>query len=747
MKTMQLMPIALSPPVTPSPLRIKVPPEYAGKSFDEILFLLPNCTDNYDVMVERIVDANDESLDSIVTKSINETMNVVVDMVVSPTKEDGQVKEDGKGKHSVDVELVPKANTNNTSKIGVMNKAQLAALYHEIMSPSFPIGARVFIKYGVARGERWFPGSVIDGSRNGGYKVVYDDGDVMDASILAKPHSHIILMTSDNDELSCISSYGGGSDNEEEFVDESDEGGRAKKKKKTTPAPKNSTSHEEFACRLKRKQTVEVFPPRQRKNGKSLPRLKTGTAVVKADSKTGSNFVGIVRQILRDPSDGSFRYIIRSPPSVHPLFHEEVKEMKFVAEARLGRRWATKKPFVSQSSSTKDVFLSPTKSQVRKDFAPTVARYLLPGQNRDSALASFRLRYASKSFRANQSRVLEGLEAVVNKYIETLPSEVSSSLRGDWKNWGVVDTRGDNYVFQLVALLVHTNASRDFQLHCSMQEVFLHGSLVTGTCFKDPYTFARDPQAGYNFLTARAAMFAKQIEKPISDNHKDEDDEGEEVVRGISKGFNYCNVKAKHLVFLSKQLVVAKYTSLTGHDCKGKAWFHVESMLPVPASIVELVQEAAARAGEGSLFLFPKRYDATFLDSLMGIGPKIRNLVAEAGYNVAGGPAVDCHMIRYVVSFGSGSSLLVSSTEALTKDLSRCYPPNLWRTLNEVPATISQIIWSPKCLHLRFISNLKGVAAKFGYSDELAAFLSHYAELDEDTDTDTDTDTENQEIN
>jgi endonuclease III len=678
---------------------------------------------------------------------------------------------------------MPSSNTLFTAE-DILTDKERAARYREIMSPSFPRGARVFIKFGVAAYERWFPGTVMGGSYREGYKVEYDDGDMTDQSANCKAQESICLMTLETEDLACLSLGASSSGEDDDFVD----GSVAVNKKKRTNQRENTTSHEEFASHIKTKQaTVEIFPARHGQNGKSLPRVKTGTAVVKADSKTGSQFVGIVRQILRDPKDGSFTYIIRSPRLVHPVYHEEVGEEKFGAEALLGKRWATKEPFVSQSSGAKDVFLSPTQCQESQSFSPTVSRYLAPGENRGSALASFRLRYASKGFRADQSRVLEELEVAVNKYIVSLPSDVCQSLRVDWKNWGVVDKLGDNYVFQLVALLVHTNASRDYQLHCSMQEVFLHRSVVTGTCFKDPYTFALDPQGGYNFLTARAVGASSRFlhsnkgkgnkedgdehdnngkgNKEDGDEHgneeedgdgKDDDDtitdddddtitedddtitdvEDEEAIEdgntgkggGISKGFNFCNAKARHLVFLSKQLIAFKYKSLSGHDCSNQSWYNPKSMAPMPTDYVKLVQEAAARADSFSrLFLFPRRYDRRFLDSLMGIGPKIRNLIAEAAYKVAGGPAVDCHMIRYVVSFGSGSSLLVSSTEALAKDLSRCYPPRLWPTLNEVPATISQIIWSPKCEHVQFLANLKQVAEKFGYADELTAFLSHYA--------------------
>jgi hypothetical protein len=85
------------------------------------------------------------------------------------------------------------------------------------------------------------------------------------------------------------------------------------------------------------------------------------------------------------------------------------------------KRWATKESFVSQLSGAKDVFLSPTQGQESQSFFSTVSRYVAPGENRGSALASFRLRYACKGFRADQSRVLEELEVAANKYIAEYP--------------------------------------------------------------------------------------------------------------------------------------------------------------------------------------------------------------------------------------------------------------------------------------------------------------------------------------
>jgi hypothetical protein len=92
-------------------------------------------------------------------------------------------------------------------------------------------------------------------------------------------------------------------------------------------------------------------------------------------------------------------------------------------------------------------------------------------------------------------------------------------------------------------------------------------------------------------------------------------------------------------------------------------------------------------------YLFPPKYDANFLDQLQGVGPKIRHLIAEAGYHQLMGPAVDCHMIRFKCCMGSGCPLLLSGgSESFSELLKYFYQAPDFPSLNEVPASIAQLL-------------------------------------------------------
>jgi hypothetical protein len=61
--------------------------------------------------------------------------------------------------------------------------------------------------------------------------------------------------------------------------------------------------------------------------------------------------------------------------------------------------------------------------------------------------------------------------------------------------------------------------------------------------------------------------------------------------------------------------------------------------------LLSYIKYTLAKCAETSDTLFPKEYQSQFFPNLPGIELKMRNLCAEAIYDIVVGPAIDCHCI------------------------------------------------------------------------------------------------------
>jgi hypothetical protein len=339
--------------------------------------------------------------------------------------------------------------------------------------------------------------------------------------------------------------------------------------------------------------------------------------------------VGVIRQIMQDPgSKERFRYFIRSKPNFAP-YYEEIWEADFLIDCEKGTRWATTLPFSrspeaeaeasppsppSCSSTHSDVYLMLTTDQAKKRWPPLTCRMFdfTRGPNeRRGVIAAFMKRCDDTNFLAQQRQFLLAMSKVVDTYVESLEESIRPPRVG-WAVW-VPSKLGElSHLFQLTALLVNTNGTGDEVVKKSIGELFRHvSSIRAGEKFDNPFTFAGDPCGAFSFLTARAALNAGS------------------GAPGITRGFNYGNNKAHNLIKIAKQLIVFKYCKL--QDCKlddivkeiGTPYEH-GSLLPLPEYIMDAVPCTVP--------LFPQCYDADFLNSLHGVGLKMRHLLAEAGY-------------------------------------------------------------------------------------------------------------------
>lgn len=145
-------------------------------------------------------------------------------------------------------------------------------------------------------------------------------------------------------------------------------------------------------------------------------------------------------------------------------------------------------------------------------------------------------------------------------------------------------------------------------------------------------------------------------------------------------------------------------------------WFRTGSKLPVPKEILDAIPRTAR--------LVPGEFDSGFFGGLQGVGIKIRNLIAEAGYSITEGPALDCHMMRYTVSLGAGAAPEVTNSDKYCHHLKLCFQESQWQCLNEVPASIGQLLYTRR--HAGLYDRCVDAARQYRLEDGMICFLNHY---------------------
>jgi hypothetical protein len=512
---------------------------------------------------------------------------------------------------------------------------QHVKLYHRIMSEQFSVGQKVDVHYGTGRSACWLPANIVSINLDGTYGVEFNNNKFGNTNgPTSKPPDALrraLALDYDNEENAeveeALSLCGWDDDTDEEW-----------NQQQVVVRPKVShiyPTSQELLEILQTTGRLSVFPPRQCWYHEFMPRLRLDTDVVKVVG--GSVFTGVIRQITQDPlRKECFRYYIRSRPRMLP-YYEEVTEESFLADAEKGNRWATSLPVPcrlnemtvprkSRSSTHSDIYLQLTPHQVKKKWPPNMSRMydLRRGlSERKNIVNRFLLRQHDSLFIAGQRNILTAFWTVIRHYTSTLATAIVPPRFG-WALWVIASPGTPFHRFQIAALLLHTNNVGDDSVKQLVHELFKRTSSVTSHKFDNPMTFVEDPMGAFQFLTARAAA---NVESILSDT-------GQTAVgteTGIQKGVNYGNVKALSLIFLAKQLVVAKYCDLLSRPFSriqhelGSTYTH-GSLEPLPASIVTAVPH--------DVCLFPPTYDAPFLNSLHGVGVKIRHLLAEAGYGV-----------------------------------------------------------------------------------------------------------------
>jgi hypothetical protein len=495
------------------------------------------------------------------------------------------------------------------------------AMYHRIMSEQFIVGQQVWVKYGTNHSEFWFPAAIHLQNLDGTYQIIYQDLDESDPTASKKPPERIKAdcdSDCDNSYYRHDVEYSNSDDYDNDYNDANKVNSRSPTKAKAYRCPSSDELMDGKITQFPLRRGSFYHPFRSR--------LRVDTTVFVKRSLDGPVLTGVIRQIMQDPQNKErFRYFIRSKPHF-PQYYEEIWEEDFLTDSEKGTRWATRSPLpstpaaevpqpVSCSSTHSDVYLLLTKEQAQKAWPPLTCwmyDFTRGRTERERIIAEFKRRCCDPQFILQQQKFLRAMSTAVNSYVGNLSESVKPPRLG-WAVW-VPSKHGELWhLFQLTALLVSTNGTGDEVVKKSIGELFMHvSSVCAGKKFDNPFTFALDPLEAFLFLTARARGSAVSS-----------------VSSGITCGLNYGNTKAHNLIKIAKQLIVFKYCQLQHrnlHDVVediGECYTH-GSLLPLPAYIVDNVPDTVA--------LFPECYDEKFLDSLHGVGLKIRHLLAEAGY-------------------------------------------------------------------------------------------------------------------
>jgi hypothetical protein len=257
-------------------------------------------------------------------------------------------------------------------------------------------------------------------------------------------------------------------------------------------------------------------------------------------------------------------------------------------------------------------------------------------------------------------------------------------------------------------MLLHSTSHKDRKLKAHFAGLFSKTSPATGAKYDHPLPFAMDPENAFKAVTET---------KP-------------------GEGINYKNIKAHSLIMISKQLLLFHYFKEQGwpldHTWRGllpeldlEDVFAPDSMVPVPAWLVRDVSP--------DMDLFPPKYDDEYMKLLHGVGPKIRYLIAEAGYHTLAGPALDCHMRRFACCFGFCAPFLVDD-EAMSQFIAKVLAPEDYPKLNELAAGIGQLLSDPleekgNKVRISVMNELLETSIEYDMEQEFVAFLNFYPDF------------------
>ena len=409
-------------------------------------------------------------------------------------------------------------------------------------------------------------------------------------------------------------------------------------------------------------------------------------------------------QILRDREClSSFFYVLKSPSDVRNHYYQVLCEddvLGMISNSTASViRYASKLTSVRVLDS--DIFSFSSASHV------TGLRYFASTLARNHALDDFLHKTACPKFIAQHRNFMDDLKSEVVSFISA-GHDNNNTRRIGWAKWVSAKKHDRWYPWQIATLLLLTNSVKDSLVQEMVQEMF--------SKFPNPLVICRNPPAFIDFLTSKAKDFTPLQRSFDQSSH------------GISKSPNYCHQKASYIVAMSKKVVLmwcykniamsssCLFKSLEEKYCDTRNQESLCACIPI---------QWLRKCEHSQSSLFPLEYSDSFYSDLPGIGLKMRHLCAEAIYDVVVGPAIDCHCIRFCVEMGTvhGAMNLTQMSECLVS----IFRNDQLVDLNEIPASISQILSSPAPSGtFQFTETLHKVSDKHNMSPHMKAFLMHY---------------------
>ena len=455
------------------------------------------------------------------------------------------------------------------------------------------------------------------------------------------------------------------------------------------------------------------------------PRLPVGAKLTKhhdpQEKFLARSIPGAIRQILKKRGANGvpeFHYIIKcSVPSLgYPI--ELVSETNLLEQATSFKRELVKIPdkHISRSNTDTDIFLMLTKEEkLNNQFPPQLCRYVT---NPKATLLDFERRLKDANFRQQQNSFLHHCHQAVLQHPVVAPRLL-------WKSWNSYHPTDSRHKWFYFAIIQFAMSQTDSSLEGPIKQMFQLQLRSPRCCesFDNPVNVARQPKTIIAFFKGRSTNKTKDLLDTITALTPAEG--------GATKSFNIWLTKARAFILNSKKLcllyVAQHVLHLEGNPAQLESkiihhppyeHFNLESIMlntslePLPDPLLDLIPKGKC--------MFPELYQEDFFLNLRNVSHKSAYLCAEAMYGKVAGPAFDCHVSRWTISFGVIPALVSRNQPRAIEYIKKVYDNHT--AVNETPGAIAQIVGMAKDSgHPQLLlSSLYSIAARFGVGFEVA---------------------------
>ena len=446
------------------------------------------------------------------------------------------------------------------------------------------------------------------------------------------------------------------------------------------------------------------FPSQKITNRAPKPRLHINSHCFIIDNSR-KVYVKLVQVLRKNVDSNALIYVLKSPSKVSPVFFAEIPETLFLDKVSSGiaTTFDIAGCDISTSSLTSDIFTT----HLEGIFRTFPYRHFPSTLIRKKSFEDFYQQSQCKLFVSTQREFFSSLQHLMDNcsfHTEQL------SLRVGWSQWVPTKVTDRWFPWQIVSLLLLTNSVHDKIVCDIVSEMF--------SKFPNPIVISENPVRFIDFLTSQAKGF-----QPMSPDY-------DPMVHAIKKGPNYCYQKASYIVAMSKLVVISwcyrnvPTVNFYSLETLRSMYCDHTNLNSLSRPLPEHWLQAAITSSDT---FFPSVYSHNFFSDLPGVGLKMRHLCSESIYADVIGPAIDCHCIRFAVEFGVVHAGMC--IEQMSRSLLMIYEKSHIVSLNEIPATISQVLTNQNKDTNYFVDAIIQLAKEHGLDSQLRGFMSHYPKL------------------